>query len=101
MPCTVDCEYYLGDADYEQKITEFFYLFGSYFKFLESVSEFGKYDKPFDRIIGSTYTTYLDNTSIITKTLFLEQQIVETLDGHISRAKREDISLQFKEFSHS
>lgn len=102
-PCTVDCDplYELSNPDYETNIAEFFYLFGSYIKFLEAISEFGKYDKPFDRIIGSTYTIYLDSSSIIRKNLVLEQQIVETMDGTISRAKREDIALQFREFLHS
>lgn len=93
LPCTVDCEYYTTDLDYDTKIAGFFSLFGSYIKFLEAISEFGKYDQPFDRIIGSTYTIYLDSSSIMRKTLILEQQIVETMDGAISREKREDIAL--------
>lgn len=73
-PCTVNChpDYELSNPAYDANIEEFFYYFGSYIKFLEAVSEFGKYEEPFDKIIGTTFSIYLDSTSIMRKTLVLE-----------------------------
>lgn len=50
MPCEVDCETYVDDADYEAIVASFLNFSQFYFRMLDSKSEFSRFEKPFEQI---------------------------------------------------
>lgn len=62
--------------------------------FLDSSSQYSKYDDSFEKILSHAYENYLDPFRSITKTMTLEQEIIQTFDGAFARKQADQKALK-------
>ena len=68
----------VGHTDYETMFREFLYGYSYYFTFVDSVSDYGDYDKPISQNIGSIFDFSFRYGETITKNFLFEQMLIET-----------------------
>lgn len=84
-PCSQNCEFYPTDLDYFNNMVGILpWLINSVY-FLDSSSEYQKYEDSIEKIMSHGYELYIDPFKTITSSIVLHQEIIQTFDGAVFR----------------